>query len=408
MESGKVDVVVGIQWGDEGKGRVVDLIAPDYDIVARFGGGDNAGHSIQVGERRLAVQIIPSGVLVPNVDLFVGGGTVVNLKTLGNELDALLALGVDTGRLKISDRAHLVLPHHALVDRELERARGSGAIGTTGRGIGPAYVDRVARIGVTAGDLLTPGTAAEKIRASRRASAAVLAGAVDVPSEEDEVKETLALGERIVPHIVDGVAYIHEALERGAKVLAEGAQAAMLDIGLGTYPYVTSSHTVAGGACVGLGIGPRTIDRVIGVAKAYCTRVGSGPFPSELDGPLADRLRERGHEYGTVTGRPRRVGWFDVVAARYARRVNGLTSVVLTKLDVLSGLESVGVVTAYGAGGQPEVSWRAGWTAELEPVSHELRDLPEAARTYVDFLHVSLGVPIDFVSIGPERSAFVR
>ncbi|HXP93515.1 MAG TPA: adenylosuccinate synthase [Candidatus Binatia bacterium] len=408
MSSGKVDVVVGIQWGDEGKGRVVDLIAPEYDIVARFGGGDNAGHSIQVGDRRLAVRIIPSGVLVPNVDLFVGGGTVVNLETLGQELDVLVALGVDIGRVKISDRAHLVLPHHALVDRQLERARGSSAIGTTGRGIGPAYVDKVARIGVTVGDLLAPDVAAVKIRANIRASAPVLSGLSDAPKEEDEVRQTLALAERIVPHVVDGVAFVHEALERGARILAEGAQAAMLDIGFGTYPYVTSSHTIAGGACIGLGIGPRTIDRVIGVAKTYCTRVGSGPFPSELDGPIAERLRDRGHEYGTVTGRPRRVGWFDAVAARYARRVNGLTSVVLTKLDVLSGLERVGVVTAYGSDGQADVRWHDGWQQELEPHSHELGDLPVAALTYVDFLRSSLGVPIDFVSIGPERSAFVR
>ncbi len=408
MGSGKVDVVVGIQWGDEGKGRVVDLIAPEYDIVARFGGGDNAGHSIQVGDRHLAVRIIPSGVLVPGVHLFVGSGTVINLETLNQELDALVALGVDTGRVKVSDRAHIVLPHHALVDRQLERARGSGAIGTTGRGIGPAYVDKVARIGVTVGDLLVPDVAAAKIRASVRASAPVLSSVADAPKEEDEVAQTLALALRIVPHVVDGVAFIHEALERGARILAEGAQAAMLDIGFGTYPYVTSSHTIAGGACIGLGIGPGSIDRVIGVAKAYCTRVGGGPFPSELDGPIAERLRDRGHEYGTVTGRPRRIGWFDAVAARYARRINGLTSVVLTKLDVLSGLERVGVVTAYGSAGQADVSWHDGWQQELEPHSHELSDLPGAALLYVDFLRSSLGVPIDFVSIGPERSAFVR
>jgi adenylosuccinate synthase len=406
--SGKVDVVVGIQWGDEGKGRVVDLIAPEYDIVARFGGGDNAGHSIQVGEQRLAVRIIPSGALVPNVLLFVGGGMVVNLETLTQELDALRALGIDPGRVKVSDRAHVVLPHHAFVDRQNERARGSGAIGTTGRGIGPAYVDKVARIGVTVADLSRPETAAEKIRLSFRASAGVLADVPDAPNEADEVARTLELAERIRPNVVNGVSFIHEALERGARILAEGAQAALLDVGLGTYPYVTSSHTIAGGACTGLGIGPRTIDRVIGIAKAYATRVGGGPFPSELDGALADRLRERGHEYGTVTGRARRVGWFDAIAARYARRINGLTSVVLTKLDVLSGFERIGVVTEYGADGDPVVDWHEGWAEEIDPKSRALADLPVAARTYVDFLRTSLGVPIDFVSIGPERSAFVR
>jgi adenylosuccinate synthase len=405
---GKVDVVVGIQWGDEGKGRVVDLLASEYDVVARFGGGDNAGHSIQVGDRHLAVRIVPSGALVPDVALFIGGGTVVNLETLASELDALTVLGVDAARVKVSDRAHVVLPHHALVDRASEAARGSAAIGTTGRGIGPAYVDKVGRIGVTMGDLLDPAAAAVKIRASYRASAPVLAELPDALKEEDEVAAVLGLARRIVPHVVDGVAFIHDALEGGSRILAEGAQAAMLDIGFGTYPYVTSSHTIAGGACIGLGIGPGTIDRVIGVAKAYCTRVGAGPFPSELEGAVAERLRERGHEYGTVTGRSRRVGWFDAVGARYARRVNGLTSVVVTKLDVLSGLERIGVVTDYGRGAEPAVEWHSGWPDEIDSRARALADLPEAARSYVDFLRTSLGVPIDFVSIGPERSAFVR
>jgi len=418
--NGKVDVVVGLQWGDEGKGRVVDLMAADYDIVARFGGGDNAGHSIQVGDRRMAVRIIPSGALVPHTELFIGGGMVVNLETLAAELDLLSALGADVARVKVSDRAHVVLPHHALVDRARERARGADAIGTTGRGIGPAYVDRVARIGVTVGDLLDPRRAEAKMRASFQASAGILAELPDAPRMEDEISSTLAQAARIAPHVVDGVAFIHGALERGARILAEGAQAALLDIGLGTYPYVTSSHTVAGGACVGLGIGPKVIDRVIGVAKAYCSRVGGGPFPSELEGPIADRLRERGHEYGTVTGRPRRVGWFDAVAARYARRVNGLTGVVVTKLDVLSGLERIGVVTAYRRNGsvvdvgemsegiEVGVEWYEGWGEELKSPGHALGDLPAPARAYVEALRASFGVPIEFVSIGPERSAFVR
>jgi adenylosuccinate synthase len=253
-----------------------------------------------------------------------------------------------------------------------------------------------------------------------RASAQFLGDTASTLKEEDAVSQTLGFAERVGPHIVDGVAFLHEALERGERVLAEGAQATMLDVGFGTYPYVTSSHTISGGACVGLGIGPNAIDRIIGVAKAYCTRVGGGPFPSELDGSVAEQLRERGHEYGTVTGRPRRVGWFDAVAGRYACRVNGLTSLVLTKLDVLSSLERIGVVTGYrqssraadvaamAQGVDVELAWCDGWRKEFDPKARDLADLPLAARSYVEFLRNLLGVPMEFVSIGPERSAFVR
>ncbi|MGA8841548.1 MAG: adenylosuccinate synthetase, partial [Candidatus Aquilonibacter sp.] len=275
----KADIIVGIQWGDEGKGRVVDLYAQNYDVVARFGGGDNAGHQIKVGDVDIALRIVPSGVLNPHVELFVGGGTVINPTGLLDELDRLAAIGVDISRVKISDRAHLVLPYHAAQDRASERARGASALGTTGRGIGPAYVDKAARSGITFGEFARRESLAEKIRMNLLHRAALLEGE-SVPSEADIVGATLDAAERLAPHIVDGVAYIHEKFERNKRVLIEGAQGSLLDVGYGTYPYVTSSHTIAGGACIGLGIGPGAIDRVIGVVKAYCTRVGAGPFPS--------------------------------------------------------------------------------------------------------------------------------
>jgi adenylosuccinate synthase len=380
--SSKADIVLGLQWGDEGKGRIVDLYAKDYDVVARFGGGDNAGHSIVVGDRELALRIVPSGVMHPHVELFVGGGTVVNPRTLVEELDALHAMGIDTSRVKVSDRAHVVLPDHIARDAAAERER-AAAIGTTGRGIGPAYVDRVARTGITFADF---------------------AGS----------------DERLAAHVVDGVAYIHKRLREGKRVLLEGAQGTLLDVTYGTYPYVTSSHTIAGGACTGLGIGPNAIGRVIGVLKAYSTRVGAGPFPSELDDERGELLRRQGAEYGTVTGRPRRCGWFDAVAARYAAALNGLTSAVITKLDVLSGFERVAIVTGYrvrgasasfAAAGAPdlevELEELPGWSEPID-ACRKIADLPNAARAYVERIRDLLDVPIDLVSVGRERSQLAR
>ncbi|MBV8371542.1 MAG: adenylosuccinate synthetase, partial [Candidatus Eremiobacteraeota bacterium] len=286
-----LDVCVGIQWGDEGKGRVVDLLARDYHVIARFGGGDNAGHSIEVGETKLALHVVPSGVLVEGTTLLIGAGTVVSLRGFVDEIDMLARLGVDVSRVVISSRAHVVFPYHAALDRLSEKQRGGGAIGTTGRGIGPAYVDRVGRMGITFGDLARPEALATKIRHTLLARAPLFVGAEDVPREEDVVGEALALAERIVSHVVDDVALLHDAMRRGERVLAEGAQGTMLDVTFGTYPYVTSSHTVAGGACTGLGIGPTAVGRVLGVAKAYCTRVGGGPFPSELLDERGERLR---------------------------------------------------------------------------------------------------------------------
>jgi adenylosuccinate synthase len=405
-----------MQWGDEGKGRIVDLFAQEYDVVARFGGGDNAGHSIVAGERELALRIVPSGVLHRHVELFIGGGTVVNVETLLAELDALAAIGVDTTRVKISDRAHIVFPYHVASERASERARGAQAIGTTGRGIGPAYVDRVARTGIRFADLADETALVAKIR-ERLAQHPLDAGD---DNGDDLVTQTLRASKRLAAHVVDGVAYIHDRLASGNRILLEGAQGALLDVGYGTYPYVTSSHTIAGGACTGLGIGPTAIGRVIGVAKAYCTRVGAGPFPSELHDEQGERLRRQGAEFGTVTGRPRRCGWFDAVAGRYSVAINGLTSAVLTKLDVLTGFERVGLVTGYRLHGElvgfthadapgleVEVETLPGWSEPLE-ACRRIADLPPAARTYVARVEQLLGVALDLVSVGRERTQLAQ
>jgi adenylosuccinate synthase len=417
-----LDIAVGIQWGDEGKGRVVDLMASEYHIIARFGGGDNAGHSIEVGSQKLALRVVPSGALVPNVELFIGGGTVVSLNGFVDELRMLAGVGIDISRIRISDRAHIVFPYHAALDRLSERERGSAAIGTTGRGIGPAYVDRVGRLGVTFGDLSRPEVCAQKIRQAMLARAAIFARAGgDVPREEDVISETLTLARVVLPHVVDGVGYLHAALDAGRRVLAEGAQGTLLDVGYGSYPYVTSSNTIAGGACTGLGVGPRVVGNVVGIAKAYATRVGGGPFPSELQDDVGERLRSAGGEFGVVTGRPRRCGWFDAVAARYAARLNGLSHLIVTKLDVLAGFERIGVVTGYRRGdGRPcgaeamsdpdlqvDVTYYPGWAQDIRETRH-VRDLPVAAQAYVGALAALVGVPVALISVGPERSAFAE
>jgi adenylosuccinate synthase len=410
----KADIILGVQWGDEGKGRFIDYYAGDYDVVARFGGGDNAGHTLVVGDTQLKLRIVPSGVLHDRPELFIGGGTVVSLEGLADELAMLASHGVDVSRMKISDRAHIVFPYHAELDRLSEKARGGSAIGTTGRGIGPAYIDRTARMGIMVRDLYDPKALIEKIRFTLAARTAQLDGTF---RPEDMVAQALAQAERVLPYVVDGVSYIHEQLEAGKRVLIEGAQGTLLDLGYGTYPYVTTSHTIAGGACTGLGIGPTAIGRVIGVAKAYCTRVGAGPFPSELHDDLGEQLRKQGAEFGTVTGRPRRCGWFDAVAARYAARLNGLTDVVLTKLDVLTGLARIGIVRGYQVAGREvgieaiaepgltvDIEWYEGWSEDLGGIRN-VAALPHAARRYVAALEEALRAPVAAVSTGPERSA---
>jgi len=415
----KADVVVGIQWGDEGKGRIVDLYAKDYDVVARFGGGDNAGHSIVVGDTELALRIVPSGVLNERVELFVGGGTVVSLSGFLEELGRLAERGIDVSRVKVSDRAHVVFPYHAAADRASERARGAGAIGTTGRGIGPAYVDKTARQGILFADLADRDALVEKLRANLARHSGSFDGE-GVPDENAFIDATLAAANRVLPHVVDGVAFIHDRLGADKRVLIEGAQGSLLDVGYGTYPYVTSSHTIAGGACIGLGVGPTAIGNVIGVVKAYCTRVGAGPLPSELLDDRGERLRKQGGEYGTVTGRPRRCGWFDAVAARYAVRLNGLSSAAITKLDVLAGFERLGIVTGYRIAGKSvgfssagvpglelEIEEMPGWN-EAIGACRRIDELPEAARRYVRRIEELLGVPVPMVSVGREREQLAQ
>ncbi len=412
----KADIILGIQWGDEGKGRVVDSYAGEYDLVARFGGGDNAGHTLVVGDRKIALRIVPSGVLHGRPELFIGGGTVVSLDGFVSELDMLAGIGVDISRVKISDKAHIVFAYHTAADQANENARGAAAIGTTGRGIGPAYTDKAARSGITFGDLRRREALADKIRYNLLARSGQFSQ-MDSPREGDIIGRTLELVPRVLPHVVSGVDYIHEALGGGKRVLIEGAQGTLLDVGYGTYPYVTSSHTIAGGACTGLGIGPTTIGRVIGVVKAYCSRVGSGPFPSELFDAVGDRLREAGGEFGTVTGRPRRCGWFDAVAAHYAVRLNGLSSAVVTKLDVLTGIERLAIVRGYRSAEMPagferaadpgltlDLEWYDGWTEDLRDV-RKISELPRAARAYLAGIAAALQVPIDAVSVGPERAS---
>jgi adenylosuccinate synthase len=395
------------------------LYAKDYDVVARFGGGDNAGHSIVVGDTELALRIVPSGVLNEGVELFVGGGTVVSLSGFLEELDRLAERGIDVSRVKISDRAHVVFPYHAAADRASERARGAQAIGTTGRGIGPAYVDKTARHGILFADLANRDALVEKLRSNLSRHSGSFDGE-GIPDEKAFLEATLATAERVKPHIVDGVAFIHDRLGAGKRVLIEGAQGSLLDVGYGTYPYVTSSHTIAGGACIGLGIGPTAIGKVVGVVKAYCTRVGAGPFPSELLDARGERMRRQGSEFGTVTGRPRRCGWFDAVAGRYAVQLNGLTGAAITKLDVLSGFDRLGIVTGYrlagksvgfGAAGaaalELEIEEVDGWS---EPIGdcRRIADLPEAARRYVRRLEELLGVPVRAVSVGRERDQLAQ
>jgi adenylosuccinate synthase len=336
-------------------------------------------------------------VLHPNVELFVGGGTVVNPTTLLEELESLAAIGVDISRVKISDRAHVVLPSHVARDAAAERERGTGAIGTTGRGIGPAYVDRVARSGLRFADVVH-GAERRDLRDAQAIDAA----------------------RRLSEHVVDGVEYLQTRLRDGKRILLEGAQGSLLDVGYGTYPYVTSSHTIAGGACIGLGIGPGAIGRVSGVFKAYCTRVGGGPLPSELHDERGERLRRQGGEFGTVTGRPRRCGWFDAVAARYAVAINGLDAAIVTKLDVLTGLDRIGIVTGYRVDGRSvgfgdanapnlgvEIEELPGWSEAIGEF-RQIADFPRAARAYVARLAEVLGVPIELVSVGRERSQLAR
>ncbi len=419
-------VVVGTQWGDEGKGKLTDLLARDMDMVVRYQGGHNAGHTVVVGDDTFALQLVPSGILYEHIVPVIGNGVVVDPVVLIEELDTLEAKGVDTSRMALSGNAHLVMPYHQEIDRVTERYLGKNSLGTTKRGIGPAYADKAARVGLRVQDLLDPKIFRQKLDVVLKEKNALLAKVYNrLPLDADDICDLYLgkLADRVSAMVVDAVALVHEALDRGDHVLLEGAQATFLDLDHGTYPFVTSSNPVAGGACTGSGVGPRDIGEVIGIAKAYVTRVGSGPFPTECHDEVGDILVERGHEYGTNTGRRRRCGWFDAVMARQAVRLNSLTEVALTKLDVLDTFASLKVCVAYQAGSEryvhppyhqsvlhqvtPVYEELPGWQEDLSGAT-ELSDLPPAARDYVAFLAEQIGVPIRLVGVGPGRDQFVR
>ena len=418
-------VVVGTQWGDEGKGKLTDLLAAEMDMVVRYQGGHNAGHRIVVDGEAFALQLVPSGVLYPHLTPVIGNGVVVDPGVLLKEIDTLQAKGVDTSRLVVSGNAHLIMPYHQELDRVIERFLGKNALGTTKRGIGPAYADKATRIGLRVQDLLDPVIFREKLDVVLREKNSVLSKVYNrLPLKMNEILD-LYLGElapRVAPMIGDTVTIVHDALARGERILLEGAQATFLDLDHGTYPFVTSSNPVAGGACVGAGLGPRDITRIVGIAKAYITRVGAGPFPTELDGDLAELLVDRGHEYGTNTGRRRRVGWFDAVMLRQAARLNSLTDISITKLDVLDTLPTIKVCVAYEANGvrydyppyhqstlhevTPVYEELPGW---LEDITHctSFSQLPKNAQDYIAFLEKTTGVDISVVGVGPGREQFV-
>jgi adenylosuccinate synthase len=420
-------VIVGTQWGDEGKGRFTDYLAQESDLVVRYQGGHNAGHRIVVGGEVFALQLVPSGVLYPHVTAIIGNGVVVDPAVLIDELDMLEGKGVDTSRVKLSGNAHLIMPYHQELDRVTERFLGKNKLGTTKRGIGPAYADKALRVGLRVQDLLDAKIFREKLDLALREKNGVLAKVYNrLPLDADQICEQyLAMVPRLEPMIDDTVHLVHEALEAGRPVLFEGAQATYLDLDHGTYPFVTSSNPIAGGVCTGAGVGPRAIERVIGVAKAYVTRVGSGPFPTELfDGdPVGDELVERGHEFGTNTGRRRRPGWLDLVMLRHAVRLNTCSEIAITKLDVLAPFAELKVCVAYeGDDGtrydhvpyhqsvlhkvRPVYETLPGWKSEIDQCGR-VEDFPPEARDYLRFVEKTVGVPISFVGVGPDRAQTV-
>lgn len=425
-----VDILIGAQWGDEGKGRFTDLLAVEAAIVGRYSGGDNAGHTVTIGSEVFKLHLIPSGIIHEGVTCLIGGGTVVNPAVLLREMSELAERGINVSpnRLKLSRKAHLITPAHIALDQAKESARGDSAIGTTLRGIGPAYTDKAARVGLRAGLLADPEGLAEAIQAHIESHNQTLTKIYDMaPLDATAVAaDFAAFAQQLAPHLVDETVLLHEGLAQGQQILAEGAQGTLLDLDHGTYPFVTSSYPTAAGALVGLGIGPRHVGRVIGVAKVFTSRVGSGPFPCELEGETAVRLRGTGEnpwdEYGTTTGRPRRVGWLDLVVLHHAVRINSLTELVLTKLDVLSGLAEIPVCVAYDIDGQtstylppdetqlarcrPIYETLPGWDEDVTQ-ARTLSDLPVNARRYIEFISDALQTPVSYVSVGPARKQVV-
>jgi adenylosuccinate synthase len=415
-------VVVGAQWGDEGKGKLVDVLAERADWVVRYQGGANAGHTVHIGERSFVLHQIPSGIMHPGVRCAIGNGVVLDPETLFVEVDKLVADGIDVeGRLYVSERAHLVMPYHKLLDKA---SAASKAIGTTGRGIGMAYEDKVARRGVRVLDLRYPDRLRELVAAGVERSNAQLerSGADTRASVDDTMRALATLTPRLLAIAEDVGLCVHRAIKSGAAVLLEGAQGSLLDIDHGTYPFVTSSNTTVGGAATGVGISPMSIQSALGVVKAYTTRVGNGPLPTELDEPLHTQVRTLGNEFGATTGRPRRCGWFDGVVVRYAARINGLTGLAVTKLDVLDTLPRLAICTGYRVDGelhtefpadlamleqaQPEYEWYDGWQTDTQG-ARALTDLPKAARVYLDRMEALCETPITYVSVGTRRDQII-
>jgi adenylosuccinate synthase len=418
-------VVVGTQWGDEGKGKFTDLVAKEMDMVVRYQGGHNAGHTLVVDGETFALQLVPSGILYDHITPVIGNGVVVDPRVLIEEMDTLESKGVDCSSLKVSGNAHLIMPYHGQLDALHERHLGEGKLGTTKRGIGPAYADKAMRVGLRVQDLQDAKIFRKKLDVVLGHTNQVLTKVFNrLPVDADEIAGVYLdeCAPRVLPHIADAIALVHDALDTGQGVLLEGAQATFLDLDHGTYPFVTSSNPVAGGACIGAGVGPRDIGRIIGIAKAYVTRVGSGPFPTELTDEIGDHLVTVGHEFGTNTGRRRRPGWFDAVMMRQAVRVNSLSEIALTKLDILDGLDSVKVCVAYDVDGvrheqlpyhqsvlhaaRPIYEELPGWGSDISAITNAAA-LPAQAAEYIAFLEDQIGVPIRLVGVGPGRDQFL-
>ena len=417
-----VGIVVGAQWGDEGKAKVIDYVTERADFVARYQGGANAGHTVVAQGKKYIFHLVPSGILYPGKTCVIGNGVVVDPVELLAEIDGLEEQGIDVmGRLVISPRAHMIAPFHKALDKASEERKGTGAIGTTGRGIGPAYADKAARAGLRIGDLLDPDRFRRRLESALAAKNRQMEKIFGAESMQvvPMVDTYLEAGERLAPLMADVSLLLNRAMSEGKRILLEGAQGTLLDLDHGTYPYVTSSNPVAGGACLGVGIGPTRVQRVVGIAKAYITRVGNGPFPTEMDEETGEKMRELGGEYGATTGRPRRCGWFDAVAARHAARVNGLDEFAITKLDVLDTFDEILVCDRYRISGketqdfpmdpedldrvQPIYETVPGWKSSTVE-ARCLEDLPPKAREYLDHVAELTGVPVGIVSVGPDRS----
>ncbi|WP_121254555.1 adenylosuccinate synthase [Nocardioides ferulae] len=416
--------IIGAQWGDEGKGKATDLLGGSVDYVVKFNGGNNAGHTVVIGDQKYALHLLPSGILTPGVTPVIGNGVVVDLAVLFEELEGLVARGVDVSRLKISANAHVIPDYNRSLDKVTERFLGKRRIGTTGRGIGPTYADKMNRVGIRVQDLFDEKILTQKVEGALEVKNHLFTKVYNrrAVTVEDTVEELLAFADRVAPMVADTGLLLNQALDRGETVLLEAGQATLLDVDHGTYPFVTSSSATAGGACTGSGIPPTRLDRIVAIVKAYTTRVGEGPFPTELFDADGDHLREVGAEFGTTTGRPRRCGWYDAVIARYAARVNGVTDFVLTKLDVLTGLERIPVCVAYDVGGVrhdempvnqtdfhhavPVYEYLPGWTEDISG-ARSFEELPANARAYVEAVEAMSGARISVVGVGPSRAATV-